>query len=179
VVIVGEGPMMQEMKDLSGQLGIASHIEFLGKREDVDSLLQQSKVFILTSRSEGLSIAMAEGMVAGAVPVVADVGDLRDLVRDGENGYLIEPNTIEQYVERISGLLADDELYARLSAQAAWSGKNYNGIDVVSASWSKCIEEIVSNYPEKTDERRPKNRGKRRTPCIRKESNLSPTTSTS
>jgi len=92
--IVGDGPQMAYIKDRTKQLGLTGSIEFLGKIQNVKTVLECSKVFVLTSQSEGLSISMAEAMAAGTVPVVADVGELSDLVMDGVNGYLVEPNNV-------------------------------------------------------------------------------------
>ena len=107
--IVGDGRLREELEVYAESLGLTENIEFLGKRKDVEELLMHSKVFVLPSKSEGLSIAMIEAMSAGVVPVVPDVGDLGDRVIDGVNGYLIEPNKIEEYAEIILSLLQDQD----------------------------------------------------------------------
>ena len=59
------------LKDLANSLGINEQIEWVGKIDDVPSIVNRAKVFILTSRWEGLSIALLEAMTAGCVPVVS------------------------------------------------------------------------------------------------------------
>jgi len=142
--IVGDGPLMASMKSEAGRLGLMDNIEFLGKRKDVEAILVQSKVFVLTSKSEGLSIAMAEAMAFGVVPVVADVGELSDLVSDAVNGYLITPNHINEYTNRVLSLLRDDSLWAQHSHYAIEAARKYCDIDVVTGKWKHYIRNIVA-----------------------------------
>ena len=142
-VIVGDGPLMPDIQIRTEKLGLAENIEFLGKREDVERILARSKVFVLTSKSEGLSIAMAEAMMAGTVPVVANVGELADLVHDGINGYLIEPNDIHEYVRNILSLLQDQKQWSQLSFNAIEASRSYCHVDVISEKWRQSIQNVV------------------------------------
>jgi kynureninase len=68
-VILGEGPMREAMAAEFAAAGVAHNVEMPGRCNDVHAWVTQSKVFLLTSPSEGLSIALLEAMCAGAVPV--------------------------------------------------------------------------------------------------------------
>jgi len=142
--IVGDGPLREDLRSHVDELGLSENIEFLGKREDVELLLAHSKVFVLTSKSEGLSIAMAEAMCNGAVPVVADVGDLGDLVNNGENGYLIEPNNIGEYATKATSLLQDDEMWMQYSCKAIEAARGLCDIEVVSGRWKEALQKTIS-----------------------------------
>lgn len=141
--IVGDGPLLDDLKAQSAHLGLSDKVEFLGKRKDVEAILGSSKVFVMNSKLEGLAIAMMEAMAAGAVPVVADVGDLSDLVIDGVNGYLIEPNNIDRYIGRIIPILEDQSLREKLSLRAIENAKNNCYINVISGRWQHNLQEIV------------------------------------
>jgi len=143
-VVVGDGPLLPALRRTARQLGVADHIGFLGKRMDVDAILGRSKVFVLTSRSEGLSIAMAEAMFAGVVPVVADVGELGDLVTDGVNGFLVKPNRVAEYVKRIVPLLHDRDLWSICSRNANRAAKGYCSLPVVAGRWRTYLHETVT-----------------------------------
>jgi len=143
--VVGDGPLMADMRANVAKLKIVHNVEFLGKRRDVEEVLVCSKIFVLTSKSEGLSIALAEAMVAGAVPVVADVGELGDLVKDSFNGYLIEPDDIDGYVRRIISLLQDKAKWSQFSERAIEASKEYTHIDLVSERWHQNIEKIMKH----------------------------------
>jgi glycosyltransferase involved in cell wall biosynthesis len=141
--IVGDGPLLAELKAYADSLGLADIIEFLGKRKDVERLLACSKAFVLTSKSEGLSIAMVEAMRFGAVPVIANVGELCDLVTDGVNGYLIVPNHIDEYTQKIKLLLQNRDLWRKLSLSAVETAKKNCDIDVVSETWRRTLQQII------------------------------------
>jgi glycosyltransferase involved in cell wall biosynthesis len=146
VMIVGDGPLRPAMEEAAAALGVGDRIDFVGKTDQALDLVSRGRVFVLTSRTEGLSIAMAEAMMAGVVPVVANVGDLGDLVRNGVNGYLVEPNDIEGYVERIAAILADPLLWSRLSAAATGSARSYVGVEHVTALWRQHLELVFGRW---------------------------------
>ena len=86
---------------------------------------------------------MAEAMAAGTVPVVADVGDLKDLVADGRNGYLVRPNCLEDYSERIVSLLKDDRLRLKLSRAAVKAASSYCSLDRISSLWREHLFKTI------------------------------------
>jgi glycosyltransferase involved in cell wall biosynthesis len=149
VVMVGDGELGLELKRLVEERGLEKNLSFLGKRTDVPALLAKSKVFVLTSRSEGLSIAMAEAMAAGAVPVVPDVGDLRDLIRNRENGFVVPPNTVLAYAARITEILRDDRLRAELSRSAYRTVTDYSSLEIITEKWNRQLEPHIG-LPERT-----------------------------
>jgi glycosyltransferase involved in cell wall biosynthesis len=144
-VMIGEGPLLEEARARAQELGAAGRIDFRGRQDQVAEELGRARVFVLTSRTEGLSIAMAEAMVAGAVPVVSRVGDLEDLVRDGENGYLVEVDDREGFARRAGGLLDDPALWARMSGAARQSATAYVGLDAVSALWARQLGRLLDD----------------------------------
>ena len=143
-VIVGDGPLMEDLQNFAEESGLRDNIEFLGKKRDVEEILTRSKIFVLTSKSEGLSIAMVEAMAAGAVPVVADVGELGDLIVNGENGYLVSPNNIEEYKDRVLSLLQDDKLWSKCSREAFEAASKNCDINVISEKWRRHLREAVT-----------------------------------
>jgi glycosyltransferase involved in cell wall biosynthesis len=144
--MVGDGPLLDSVRQRAAELQVADCLSLFGKRNDVQTILSDSKVFVLTSRSEGMSIAMAEAMAAGAVPVVADVGELSDLVTEGVNGSLVTPGDTAQHARRIVPLLSDVGLWSRCSAEAVRAAALYCGLDVVSAQWKRCLSEITGAW---------------------------------
>jgi glycosyltransferase involved in cell wall biosynthesis len=82
----------------------------------VRGLLVEQDVLIQTSDFEGLSLTLLEGMAAGCVPVVTDLrSGVREVVRDGENGYTIGVGDIDGFADRLALLQRDAELCSRLS----------------------------------------------------------------
>ena len=141
-IILGDGPMRDSLHRRADELGVSDNIEFRGHVENVESYLKRAKVFLLTSRSEGLSIAMAEAMAAGVVPVVADVGDLGDLVQNGKTGWLVTPGNYEQYAQRIGDLIGDPDVWATCSRAATDAAKKHNGSEQVAHRWAATIGDV-------------------------------------
>ncbi len=143
-ICVGEGPELPAIRSRAESLGVAGNIEFAGQSDDVPGVLKRSKVFVLTSRSEGLSIAMVEAMGHGLPVVVADVGDLGDVVEAGVNGWVIPPNDIDAYARRVLELLTDEAMWLRSSRAACETAGAFTA-DRVAERWRDCFEGLVHN----------------------------------
>ena len=144
--VVGDGPLLEAARDHAAALGLYHAIDFLGQIQDVHRVLARSKLFLLTSRSEGLSIAMAEAMIAGVVPIVADVGDLGDLVINGVTGFLVTPDNVAEFTRRAVTLLQDDRVWARQSQAAAAAVRRHATVEVVSAKWTRSLSRFLPGF---------------------------------
>jgi glycosyltransferase involved in cell wall biosynthesis len=107
---------------------LEERVLFLGRfaREDLGTAYESADVFVLPSLGEGLPMALLEAMSHGKCSVATDVPGNRDVIRDGRNGVLVEARNPAELGRRIDALLSDDELRARLGAQARRDvGENY------------------------------------------------------
>ena len=105
--IVGGGDLLSAHRALASQLGISDRVQFTGyaSDEDLKMSLSRAKVFAMPSIAELQSIATMEAM-ATALPVVgADAMALPHLIHDGENGYLFEPNNVDDLVVKLTQVL--------------------------------------------------------------------------
>ena len=116
--VAGVGPLRDELVAEAKRRGLAASIDFLGFRPDIEQVYRSGRVFVLTSRYEGLSVAMTEALASGLPVVVSDVGELRDLVDDGRNGRLVPVGDIDTFAGAIEDLLADPRRYEQASAAA-------------------------------------------------------------
>jgi len=90
LVLVGEGPMLRDAKELAVELGVQSHVRYLGKQLDIVSILGCSDVLLFPSESESFGLAPLEAM-ACEVPVVATrTGGVPEVVTHGVDGFLAE-----------------------------------------------------------------------------------------
>jgi len=116
--ILGDGPLRSDLMRLAADLGIGDRVDFLGFHEDTERYYNRAKVFVLTSSAEGLSLAMLEAMACGLPAVVPAVGDLADVVCDGETGYLVDGDNQAAFVTILQHLLGNDALRQVLGARA-------------------------------------------------------------
>jgi glycosyltransferase involved in cell wall biosynthesis len=112
--VVGEGPDRPELEREIARLGVA--LELVGERDDVPALLAASDVFVLSSKSEGMPIAILEAMAAGLPIVATRVGGVPELVVEGGTGLLVPPGDVEALAAGLRQLLGDSDLRRRLGA---------------------------------------------------------------
>lgn len=107
LVVVGDGELRAELAALAATPALAGCVHLLGDRGDVADLLRAFDLFVMSSRSEGYSIALLEAC-ASALPIVAtDVGGNAEIVRDGENGLLRPPADPVALADALRVLLTD------------------------------------------------------------------------
>jgi len=104
-VIAGEGNLMPSLRELAMQLGIKDDVFFIGRCENVASLLFASDVGVLSSKAEGFANAVLEYMAAGLPVVATDVGGVREAIVEGDTGYVVPAGDDEKMAERIIQLL--------------------------------------------------------------------------
>jgi glycosyltransferase involved in cell wall biosynthesis len=90
-VSVGQGPLADELAAIRDRLGLGDRFRFLGYQEDPIRVLVAGDVFALSSRYEGLPIAMLEAFAAGLPVVATSVGGIPSALRDGTDGLLVPP----------------------------------------------------------------------------------------
>jgi len=91
LLIVGDGPLSRQLKDLAGELGIASDVEFAGARSDTPNFFRRMNVFVLPSVNEGISNTILEAMATGLPVVASRVGGNAELVQQDVTGCLYDP----------------------------------------------------------------------------------------
>jgi glycosyltransferase involved in cell wall biosynthesis len=117
-IVVGNGPLRKSLETMARELEIDGNVRFVGFQQDVASWLKQAKLVVLTSESEGLSLAMMEAMLCGLPAVVSKVGDLEDLVEHGVNGYLVSQREQQVFASHLLDLLGNSERLNRFSIAA-------------------------------------------------------------
>ena len=139
--VIGDGPLLASLETLAQELGITGNVDFLGHRDDVDVLLPEARIFVLTSDSEGLSQAMIQAMLCGLPAVVSDVGDLKELIEEGENGYLVKDRTPEAFAEAIMNILeSGEERMALMSVKARESALRCDVVHVAK-TWDGIFDD--------------------------------------
>jgi L-malate glycosyltransferase len=108
-IIAGEGELKEATQELARNLGIADRTFFIGRCQEVGSVLSISDVCVLSSRAEGFSNAILEYMAAARPVVATDVGGAREAIVDGETGYLVPAGQHEQLADYIISLLRDPD----------------------------------------------------------------------
>jgi glycosyltransferase involved in cell wall biosynthesis len=110
--------MLPELQALACSLGIGQRISWLGPVPNPTSILPHCDVAALSSRSEGFSNALLEYAAVGLATVATDVGGNREIVQDGQTGFLVPPGEPASMARRLCQLLSDDSLRREFGARA-------------------------------------------------------------
>jgi glycosyltransferase involved in cell wall biosynthesis len=89
LLLIGNGPQRGELELYARDVEVSQHVRFLGHRSDAASLLHLIDVFWLASEFEGMSNSLMEAMACGKPVVVSDIPPNRELVRHGQEGWLV------------------------------------------------------------------------------------------
>ncbi|MDN5940233.1 MAG: glycosyltransferase, partial [Salinisphaera sp.] len=117
LLLIGKGPLQQELKALIAKEGMQHHIRLLGDRSDVPDLLSGLDMFVMASVSEGYSMALLEACAAGLPIVATAVGGNAEIVHEGINGYLVPARDPESMTAAMCKLFGNPE-WARSAGQA-------------------------------------------------------------
>ncbi|MCI0695588.1 glycosyltransferase [candidate division KSB1 bacterium] len=114
LVIVGDGPLRNELVQLARDYNMLDRVHFLGTRKDVSEILRALDVYVLCSESEGMSNTILEAMASGRPVVATAVGGNPELVSDGETGLLVRPDHPHRLATAIMKLLREPACRRRL-----------------------------------------------------------------
>ncbi len=114
LILVGDGPNLSQAQETARKLGLAERVEFLGSRQDVDKILSQVHISVLSTHWESFGLVSVEAMRSGLPVVSSDVGGVREVVVEGETGFLVPLDDVKAMRERLTQLIADAELRVRM-----------------------------------------------------------------
>lgn len=145
LVIAGEGPDREPLERLSRELGIADRVRFLGAqpRERVLELFRAADAAILSSSWENFPHTVVEALSVGTPVLATRTGGVAEVVRDGENGLLVEPGDVSALAAAVRRYFEDEALRSRLRAAAAPSVADY-APERVLARLEHVLEEVAS-----------------------------------
>lgn len=128
-VLAGDGPDMEQLRDKVRKYGIEERFQLLGHVEDMEGFYRSIDVYLNTSRHEGMPVTVLEAMSHG-IPVVApDMGGLKELISDGEDGFLVKERSSSAFAETLIRLAENKQsarnmgMYARQKVEKEFSSK--------------------------------------------------------
>jgi len=125
-------------------LGLTDKVILLGFREDVPELLRILNVFVLSSISEGLSIATIEAMAAGVPVVVTESGGPQEIVVEGKTGFLVPPKDEKSLAEKALLLLKNGKLATSMGKDAQAQVRAKFSIDTMIRNYQTVYQECLN-----------------------------------
>lgn len=140
LVLIGDGPDQNKLKNLTKELDISDRVIFAGKSDDVPSDMLSSKYFLLSSDFEGMPNSLLEAMAYGMVSVTTDFspGNAKEIVNHGVNGYITKRSDWKAISDTFETVLNDtrNEL---VSSEAKRIAEKYNKERILEM-WSAAFE---------------------------------------
>ena len=144
VIMFGQGPLENELKEQTARLGLGGTVQFEGFRQDLDDYLACIDLLAHPALAEGLGIAALKA-AAAKVPVVAcAAGGLTEAVVDGETGLLVSPRDVSALANAIAGLLENPERRRQFGEAGRARMQGDFSIQTMVNSYVKLYEQVLN-----------------------------------
>ncbi|EMI56114.1 glycosyltransferase [Rhodopirellula sallentina] len=143
LVIIGDGPQREEMLRHRDTVSRPLHVRFAGARDDVQQLLPHADAFWIASEYEGQSNAVVEAMLAGVPVVASNIPGNRDLVEDGETGFLFDLGDEAKMVEITNVILNNPQLASKVTSNAKSNIENNFSVDAMIQRHVRLYEKLL------------------------------------
>lgn len=143
LLICGRGKLEKNLKRLAKKLNVSHKVKFLGFRNDIGEILFASDIFVFPSFQEGLPLAVMEAMSCNIPVICSDIRGNKDLIIDGENGFLIPCNDINGFAQKIEQLCKDKVLRVKIGKRSANLISKYdisNVIDIMNKIYAQVLD---------------------------------------
>ena len=143
LVLVGDGPERPDLEAFAARTRLEDRVHFLGHRDDVGQLWPLFDVFWLASDFEGQSNSLMEAMAAGVPAVVSDIPPNRELVVDGETGFLVKPRDTAGFSQFADRIIADEELARRMGDASRQRMREHFSIEQMVEAHAELYRDVV------------------------------------
>jgi N-acetyl-alpha-D-glucosaminyl L-malate synthase BshA len=147
LLLIGDGPDRSAAEFLAMRLGIADHVDFVGKQENVNELLALSDLMLMPSEMESFGLAALEAMACRVPAVATRVGGVPELIEDGVNGLLYEVGDVEGMAAGAISILSDPALLERMSTAARHTAQDHFCASRIIPLYESYYEQIVAAGP--------------------------------
>ena len=147
--LIGDGPQRAELESLAERLGERDTVAFLGFRGDRINFLKGFDIFVLPSELEGIPRCLMEATGAGVAVIATDIPGCRDVVHAEKTGLLVPPGDAATLSRKMSRLIEDQALRARLARDGAERTRQRYSADALAGAY---IDLYRSMFYEKARE---------------------------
>src|SRR5215469_26299 len=128
VTLYGDGPNERSLRRMIADAKLTS-VQFGGFVHNIEEIWANHHAFMLPSRHEGMPLTLVEAMLCGRPAIITDVGGVRELVRDGVNGFLAKAPTVELFDEAMNRAWENRHRFKEMGEQAAIDVRKFVGPD--------------------------------------------------
>ncbi len=134
LTMIGDGPLMPEFRAALQQQEMEDRVHCTGwlHATEVDDILRQADVLCMPSLSEGMPVAAVEALRRGLAIVASDIPGVRDVVKDGANGYLAPVGDQKAFIEKLRILCTNDQTLLAMRCDSCEKARDFEISSIVS-----------------------------------------------
>jgi glycosyltransferase involved in cell wall biosynthesis len=141
LTLVGDGPLIEENKNLVKELNLETRVEFLGIRYDIPSLMASADVAVLSSHWEGFGLAIVEGMATGKPAIASNIDGIREIVEG--YGLLFNKGDEKGLANLVDALMTDVKFYQDTATACFERAKDFD-IDTMVNKYIKLYKTVLN-----------------------------------
>lgn len=139
--IYGEGEKRVQLQELIEQLSLSDSVLLPGRSNKVMEEICRAKMFVMSSKYEGMSNALLEAMCLGLPCISTKVSGATDLIQEGVNGFLVDYGDTDAIADKMSELANNPDLCVKIGSEANGKYEQLN-VDVIAAQWVEYLNKI-------------------------------------
>jgi glycosyltransferase involved in cell wall biosynthesis len=125
-LIAGDGPLREELQDLSIRYGVQKKVIFAGFCQNIRVILSLIDIFVASSLTEGLGLGILEAMAMGKPIIATNVGGIKEILKDKETGYLVPAKNSKALADKVIHLISDENEARRLVINSRKESQKYD-----------------------------------------------------
>jgi N-acetyl-alpha-D-glucosaminyl L-malate synthase BshA len=126
LMLVGDGPERPAAEELSRELNLCDEVRFVGKQEQMEDILAIADLFLLPSEYESFGLAALEAMAAGVPVITSNAGGLKEIMVEGETGYMADVGDVKTMSRLALSILQNDTVLNEFKTKAAAHARRYD-----------------------------------------------------
>ncbi|MEK4861614.1 N-acetyl-alpha-D-glucosaminyl L-malate synthase BshA [Staphylococcus sp. FSL W8-0774] len=144
LILLGDGPELIDMRQKTRDLGVEENVLFLGKQDNVSAFYQLSDLVLLLSEKESFGLTLLEAMKTGVVPIGSNAGGIKEVIKHGETGYIVDVGDSDKAAEYALKLLQDNELYQQLQSQMLLDIEQRFGSELITDQYEHYYRQMLN-----------------------------------
>ena len=145
LMMVGEGPEKEKAEHLCRELGIQDKVIFFGNSNEVDTILCQTDLFLLPSKTESFGLVALEAMACGVPVISSNAGGLPEVNKDGFSGYLSEVGDVDGMANNAMKILKDDAVLSEFKKNALITAQQFD-IKKILPLYEDLYQRAIAKY---------------------------------
>lgn len=154
-LIVGDGPLLDELREMACRVRIDKAVQFLGHREDCGNLIRAMDIFVLPSLHEGIPMVILEAMALARPIVATRVGGIPEVVREGVDGLLVPPQDPVALANACTRLLNERALAERCGEAAQFRVRQNFSAESMGSKTYGLYRELLGQHSKLLDSTEP------------------------